>query len=40
MTMTYFEDVVLHQKRTGGEYNVSKKEVIESQKSGILSHIM
>ena len=29
MTMTYFEDFVLHRKRTGGEYTVSKKEVIE-----------
>lgn len=29
MTRTYFEDFVLHQKRTGGEYIVSKKEVIE-----------
>jgi len=29
MTMTYFEDFVLHQKRTGGEYTVSKEEVIE-----------
>ena len=32
MTMTYFEDFVLHQKRTGGEYTVSKKEVIEFAK--------
>ena len=29
MTMTYFEDFVLHQKRTGGEYIVSKEEMIE-----------
>ncbi len=32
MTMTYFEDFVLHQKRTGGEYTVSKEEVIEFAK--------
>jgi len=32
MAMTYFEDFVLHQKRTGGEYAVSKKEVIEFAK--------
>ncbi len=32
MTMTYFEDFVLHQKRTGGEYTVSTKEVIEFAK--------
>jgi acyl dehydratase len=32
MTTTYFEDFVLHQKRTGGEYIVSKKEVIEFAK--------
>lgn len=32
MTRTYFEDFVLHQKRTGGEYIVSKKEVIEFAK--------
>ena len=32
MTMTYFEDFVLRQKRTGGEYTVSKKEVIEFAK--------
>ena len=32
MTVTYFEDFVLHQKRTGGEYTVSKKEVIEFAK--------
>jgi acyl dehydratase len=32
MTITYFEDFVLHQKRTGGEYTVSKKEVIEFAK--------
>jgi len=29
MAMTYFEDFVLHQKRTGGEYTVRKEEVIE-----------
>ncbi|MCP4625166.1 MAG: acyl dehydratase [bacterium] len=28
MAMTYFEDFVLHHKRTGGEYIVSKEEVI------------
>ena len=32
MTVTYFEDFVLHQKRTGGDYTVSKKEVIEYAK--------
>ena len=32
MTATYFEDFVLHQKRTGGKYKVSKKEVIEYAK--------
>jgi len=32
MTMTYFEDFVLHQKRSGGEYTVSKKEMIEYAK--------
>ena len=32
MTTTYFEDFVLHRKRTGGEYIVSKKEVIEFAK--------
>lgn len=32
MTRTYFEDFVLLQKRTGGEYIVSKKEVIEFAK--------
>lgn len=29
MTVTYFEDFVLHKKRTGGEYKVSKEEIIE-----------
>lgn len=32
MTTTYFEDFVLHQQSTGGEYTVSKKEVIEYAK--------
>jgi acyl dehydratase len=32
MTMTYFEDFILHQKTTGGKYKVSKKEVIEYAK--------
>ncbi len=32
MAMTYFEDFVLSQKTTGGEYTVSKEEVIEFAK--------
>lgn len=32
MTMTYFEDFILHQKTTGGEYNVSRKDIIEYAK--------
>ena len=29
MAITYFEDFILHQKTTGGEYNVSKKDIME-----------
>ncbi len=32
MPVTYFEDFILHQKRTGGEYKVTKKEIIEYAK--------
>jgi len=32
MTVTYFEDFVLNQKRSGGEYNVCKEEIIEFAK--------
>ena len=32
MTETYFEDFVLHQKRSGGKYKVSKEEIIEYAK--------
>ncbi len=32
MPVTYFEDFVLHQKRSGGEYKVTKKEIIEYAK--------
>jgi len=32
MAITYFEDFILHKKTTGGEYIVSKKEVVEFAK--------
>ncbi len=30
--MIYYEDIELNQKKTGGEYNVSRKEIIEHAK--------